>query len=62
MNKESIFWLVITVAALSGLGILLGQSDGSPPFNTADERHALADECVGGHSGLAEHYLSLIHI
>ena len=62
VNKESIFWLVITFAALSGLGFLLGQSDGSPPFNTADERHALADECVGGHSGLAEHYHPMVVI
>jgi len=62
MNKESIFWLVITLTALAALGFLLGQSDGSPPFNTADKRHALADECVGGHSGLEEHYHPMIYI
>ena len=45
MNKESLFWLLVTVGALAALGFLLGQSDGEPPFNTADERHALADEC-----------------
>ena len=62
MNKESLFWLVITVSALVGLGFLLGQSDGGPLYSTADERHALADECVGGHSGLAEHYHPMVYI
>ena len=62
MNKESIFWLIVTLSALAALGFLLGESDGDPPFNTADERHALAKECIGSHSGLEDHYLSLIHI
>ena len=44
------------------MGFLLGQSDGEPPFNTADERHALADECIGSHSGLAEHYHATVRI
>ena len=62
MNKESLVWLLITLGALAAMGFLLGQSDGEPPFNTADERHALADECVGGHSGLAEHYHPMVYI
>ncbi|MGB1485154.1 MAG: hypothetical protein ACPG9E_04095, partial [Poseidonia sp.] len=62
MNKESLFWLLVTVGALAALGFLLGQSDGEPPFNTADKRHALADECVGSHSGLAEHYHPMVYI
>ena len=43
MNKETLFWLVFTLTAIAALGFLLGQSDGEPPFNTADERHALAN-------------------
>lgn len=63
MNKESLFWLLVTVGALAALGFLLGQSDGEPPFNTADERHALADECIGSHDGgLAEHYHATVRI
>ncbi len=63
MNKESIFWLVITLSALAALGFILGESDGSPPFNSADERHSLADECIGSHDGgLAEHYHATIRI
>ena len=62
MNKESLFWLVVTLAALGGLGYLLGVSDGEPPFNTADERHALADECIGSHSGLAAHSHATVRI
>ena len=30
MNKESLFWLVVTLAALGGLAYLLGVSDGEP--------------------------------
>ena len=33
MNKESIFWLIVTLSALAALGFLLGESDGDPPFN-----------------------------
>ncbi len=67
MNKESIFWLIITLAALAALGFLLGESDGSPPFNTADERHALANECLdinshSGNDGLADHYHATVRI
>ena len=62
MNKESLFWLVVTLAALGGLAYLLGVSDGEPPFNTADERHALADECIGSHGNLAEHYHATVRI
>ena len=62
MNKESLFWLVVTLTALGGLAFLLGVSDGEPPFNTADERHALADECIGSHSDLAEHYHATVRI
>ena len=63
MNKESVFWLVITLSALAALGFLLGESDGSPPFSTADERHSLADECIGSHDGgLAEHYHATVRI
>lgn len=56
MNKETLFWLVVTIAALAAIGLLLGESDGEPPFSTADKRHALANECIGGHNSLAEHY------
>ena len=63
MNKETLFWLVVTVGALAALGFLLGESDGGPLFSTADERHALADECIGGHEGgLAEHYHAIVSI
>ncbi|MEC8416102.1 MAG: hypothetical protein VXZ04_05590 [Candidatus Thermoplasmatota archaeon] len=62
MNKESIFWLIVTLSALAALGFLLGESDGDPPFNTADERHALAKECIGSHSGLEDHYHAEIRI
>ncbi len=55
MNKESLFWLVITLSSLAALGFLLGQSDGEPPFNSADERHAIADDCIGSHSGIQRH-------
>ena len=63
MNKETIFWFVVTIGALATIGFLLGESDGSPPFSTADERHALANECIGGHDGgLAEHYHATIRV
>ena len=63
MNKETLFWLIVTVSALAALGFLLGESDGGPLFSTADERHALADECIGGHEGgLAEHYHAIVSI
>ena len=63
MNKESMFWLVVTLTALAALGFLLGESDGSPPFSTADERHALANDCIGSHDGgLAEHYHATVRI
>ena len=63
MNKESIFWLIVTLTALAALGFLLGESDGSPPFSTADERHALANDCIGSHDGgLAEHYHATVRI
>jgi hypothetical protein len=63
MNKETLFWLIVTLAALSTLGILLGQSDGGPLFSTADERHALADECIGGHSSaIVEHFHPILTI
>ena len=42
MNKESMFWMVVTMTALAALAYLLGQSYGNPPFSTADDRHALA--------------------
>jgi len=62
MNKESMFWLLVTLSALAAMGFLLGQSDGEPPFSTADERHALADECIGSHDGLADHYHATVRI
>ncbi|MAF93028.1 hypothetical protein CMO85_00005, partial [Candidatus Woesearchaeota archaeon] len=66
MNKESLFWLVLTLTALAGMGFLLGQSDGGPPFSTADERHALAEQCIGGHGDesdpLVAHYHATIRI
>jgi len=66
VNKESLFWLVLTLAALAGMGFLLGQSDGGPLFSTADERHALAEQCIGGHGSaedpLVAHYHATIRI
>jgi len=55
MNKETLFWLVVTVGALAALGFLLGESDGEPLYNSADERHAIADDCIGSHSGIDRH-------
>ncbi|MEL0267465.1 MAG: hypothetical protein VW945_08200 [Candidatus Poseidoniales archaeon] len=66
MNKESMFWLLVTISALAAMGFLLGQSDGEPPFSTADERHALADECIGNHGDendpLVAHYHATVRI
>lgn len=66
MNKESIFWMVVTMTALAALAYLLGQSDGNPPFSTADDRHALANECIGGHGDesdpLVAHYHAIVVI
>lgn len=63
MNKESLFWLVVTVSALAALGFLLGQSDGEPLHNTAEERHAIADLCIGGHgSQVVDHYHPIVKI
>lgn len=63
MNKETIFWMLVTITALASIGFLLGESDGDPPFSTADERHALANECIGSHDGgLAEHYHATVRI
>ena len=42
MNKETLFWLVFTLTAIAALGFLLGQSDGEPPFNTADDERPFA--------------------
>jgi len=41
MNGETIFWLIVTLSAVSALGFMLGESDGEPPFNSADERMRL---------------------
>ena len=63
MNLETIFWMIITISALGAIGFLLGESDGEPPFSTADERHALAKECIGSHDGgLAEHYHATVRV
>ena len=63
MNKETLFWLIVTFSALAAMGVLLGQSDGEPPFNTAEKRHAIANDCIGGHgSGVAEHYHPIVKI
>tara|TARA_Y100001970_G_scaffold171118_1_gene209179 strand:+ start:7730 stop:8233 length:504 start_codon:yes stop_codon:yes gene_type:complete len=32
------------------------------PYNTADHRHAVADLCIGSHSGIAEHYHPIVKI
>jgi len=55
MNGETIFWLIVTLSAVSALGFMLGESDGEPPFNSADERHAIANDCIGSHTGLNRH-------
>lgn len=66
MNKEMLFWLVVTLSASAALGYLLGQSDGEPLSNTATERHAVADLCVGRHGTtddpLVAHYHADISI
>tara|TARA_Y200000002_G_C22225338_1_gene473257 strand:- start:45 stop:575 length:531 start_codon:yes stop_codon:yes gene_type:complete len=66
MNKESIFWMVVTMTALAAMAYLLGQSDGNPPFSTADDRHALANECIGSHGDandpLVAHYHATVRI
>ena len=66
MNKESLFWLLVTLSALAALGYLLGQSDGQPLYNSADERHALANDCIGGHGSeddpLVDHYHATLRI
>ena len=66
MNKETLFWALVTLSALAALGYLLGQSDGQPLYNSADERHALANECIGGHGTqddpLADHYHATLRI
>ena len=63
MNKETLFWSLVTLSALAALGYLLGQSDGEPLFNTADERHSIANDFIGGHgSGVAEHYHPILTI
>jgi len=55
MKTETVFWLLVTVAALVSMGVLIGDSDGNGDegedelFSTADERHAIADVCIGGH-------------
>jgi len=54
MNSDTLLWLMITMVAAAGLGVVLGQIDTSneepPLFSTADERHPLADECIGQHN------------
>lgn len=62
MNKESLFWLLVTISAIAAMGYLLGQSDGEPLYNTADERHAIANECIGSHSGVKAHYHPIVKI
>jgi hypothetical protein len=65
MNKETLFWALVTLSALAALGFLLGQSDGQPLYNSADERHAVADECIGQHATDPDdwvHYHAVVEI
>ncbi|MCH1541246.1 MAG: hypothetical protein L7S56_07460 [Candidatus Poseidonia sp.] len=58
MNKEGVFWLCVTTAALVSIFVLLGISDGVEEqlFSSADEVHPAAEACLGGHGSIADHY------
>lgn len=66
MNKETLFWLLVTLSALATMGVLLGESDGDPLYNSADDRHAIADDCIGSHGDannpLVSHYHATLRI
>lgn len=62
MKTETLFWALVTLGSLIALGVLLGESDGGPLFSTADERHALAEECLGSHDNLQDHYHAIVKI
>ena len=65
MNKETLFWLLVTLSALATMGILLGESDGDPLYNSADDRHSLADDCIGQHADDPDdwtHYHAILRI
>lgn len=62
MKSDTLFWLMVTLGALIALAFVLGESDGGPLSSTADERHQLAKECLGGHDNLQDHYHAIVRV